>query len=128
LRMTTQSRAMLTSVAILVAMALAGPVLRLVIDSDRHYADFWPGSIYSPAAVIGELLWTNIETGDVVYLLIANTFIYGGLALGFRIACSLQAARLLGRAENEPVNLLGERPVEPISRLEPQPAEAGEMV
>ncbi len=96
LRMTTQSRAMLTSVAILVAMALTGPVLRLVIDSDQYYARFWPGSIYSPAAVIGEVLWTDLETGDLVYLLIANTFIYGGLALGFRIACSWQASRLLG--------------------------------
>lgn len=128
LRMTTQSRAMLTSVAILVAMSLAGPVLRLVIDSDHYYARFWPGSIYSPAAVIGEVLWTDLETGDLVYLLLANTFIYGGLALGLRIACSLQASRLLGRAENEPIALLGQRPVEPVSRLEAQSVEAGEMV
>jgi len=128
LRMTTQSRAMLTSVAILVAMSLTGPVLRLVLDGDHYYARFWPGSIYSPAAVIGEVMWTELETGDLVYLLITNTFIYGGLALGCRIACSLQASRLLGRAENEPVSLLGERPVEPISRREPQPVEAGEMI
>lgn len=128
LRMTTQSRAMLTSVAILVAMSLTGPVLRLVLDSGRYYSRFWPGSIYSPAAVIGELLWTELETGDLVYLLMANTVIYGGLALAFRIASTLQASRLLGRAENESLNPFEHPALEPISRPEKQPIEAGELV
>jgi ABC-type transport system involved in multi-copper enzyme maturation permease subunit len=128
LRMTTQSRAMLTSVAVLVAMCLTGPVLRLVFDSDHYYARFWPGSIYSPTAVIGELFWTQLETGDLVYLLIANTVVYGGLALALRIACSLQASRLLGRAENEPIQPLGQRTINPVSSIEARPVEAGEMV
>ncbi len=128
LRMTTQSRAMLTSVAILGAMSLTGPVLRLVFDGDQYHPSFWPGSIYSPAAVIGEVLWTNLEMGDLVYLLIANTVIYGGIALAFRVACSVQASQLLGRAENEPISPFGERTIEPVSRREVQPVEAGEIV
>ncbi|MBA3313719.1 MAG: ABC transporter permease [Planctomycetota bacterium] len=128
LRLSTQSKAMLASVAVLVGLCLTGPVLRLVIDPDASNYRFSPLSIYSPAAVIGELMWTKLDPGDLIYLLIANSFVYGGMALGLRVACSLQISQLLGRAENEPYIPVERRIIEPVLDFESEPVETGELV
>jgi hypothetical protein len=125
--MSTQSRAMLTSVAILAGMCLAGPVLRLVIDPHGYNQGFWYGSIYSPAAVAAELLWTRLEASDLIFLLLANTIGYGGLAVCFRVACTLQASRFLGRSENATHVVADQREDDIVVDREARPVQAGEI-
>lgn len=103
LKIATQSRAVLTSVTLLVILCLSGPLIRLVITAGnyQYYPTLDPLSLYSPAIIVGEMVEGRLETGELLYLLIGNTIIYGGLAAALRFACYWKAGEWLDRSENE---------------------------
>ena len=127
LRIPTQSRAMLTSVALLVALCMAGPLVRLVVtagSSGRYYDEFSILSLYSPAAVMSELMGARLSIGNMIYLLIGNTAVYGGIAFALWLACDVMVPKWLGRGENELYRPEMPRPTLPHPEPErPQPAE-----
>lgn len=103
LRVTTQSRAVLTSVTVLTALCLAGPITQLVTEAGQPYHETnHLLSLYSPATVVGELMDVRLDAGDLFAIFLGNTAIYGGLALLLRWACYHYAREWLGRDENTP--------------------------
>lgn len=104
LKIATQSRAVLTSVTMLVVLCLAGPLIRLVVTAGNvpYYPDLDPLSLYSPAVIVGEMISGRLEVSELLYLFVGNTFIYGGIGLALRWACYRKAGEWLERSENEP--------------------------
>lgn len=101
LRISTQSRATLTSIGLLAALCLAVPLLKLVWDGGvSSYARFSGWSLLSPFTVMVELTSEKLAPDEMIFLLFGNTLLYGGAAFGFWSACLLSAPRLLGRHEN----------------------------
>jgi ABC-type transport system involved in multi-copper enzyme maturation permease subunit len=123
LRVPTQSRAVLTSVAVLTALCLAGPIAHMVAAAGQSYQQ--PDrllSLYSPATVVGELMDMQATETELFALFFGNTVIYGGLALLLRWACYHYARDWLGRDENElaaPIlERVGTGPVRPVENRE----------
>ncbi|MGC1274173.1 MAG: ABC transporter permease subunit [Planctomycetaceae bacterium] len=101
LRISTQSRAMLTSVGLLVALCLTAPLLKMVWEAGQSpYERFSGWSLLSPFTVMVELSSEKLEPDELAVLLVGNTLLYGGAALALRWACLLSAPKLLGRNEN----------------------------
>lgn len=102
MRVATQSRAMLTSVGLLVAMCLTAPLFRMVWQAGQPqpYERFSGWSLLSPFQVMVELASEKLQPDELAVLLVGNTLLYGGAALAFGWSCLLSAPRLLGRHEN----------------------------
>lgn len=102
LRVPTQSRAVLASIAVLAALCLAGPIAHMVAEVGQGYQQHNRlFSLYSPATVVGELMDMQASEAELFALFFGNTVIYGGLALLLRWACYHYARNWLGRDENE---------------------------
>ena len=125
LRMKTQTRAIFTSLAIIVAWIGLPLIVLISIFEALHMR---PGStagmllLVSPATLPAFSEANELDNlgGDPFLLFVLNTVFYAAIALFLRWRCLTQAAQLLGRLEDDP---LWRRPVglSDRDRSNPQP-------